>query len=61
MSNSFLTSLAPIYAGLDQDAATNYQLSAMRAILADDVQGFVKTLKNFFANIPYSLTDRQNE
>ena len=61
VSNSFLTSLAPVYAGLDQDAATNYQLSAMRAILADDVQGFVKALKNFFANIPYSLTDRQNE
>ena len=61
VSNSFLTSLAPVYAGLDQDAATNYQLSAMRAILADDVQGFIKMLKNFFANIPYSLTDRQNE
>ena len=61
VSNSFLTSLAPIYAGLGQDAATNYQLSAMRAILADDVQGFVKVLKNFFANIPYNLTDRQNE
>ena len=61
VSNSFLTALAPVYAGLDHDAATNYQLSAMRAILADDVQGFVKALKNFFANIPYSLTDRQNE
>ena len=61
VSNSFLTSLAPVYAGLDQDAATNYQLLAMRAILADDVQGFVKALKNFFANIPYNLTDRQNE
>ena len=61
VSNSFLTSLAPVYAGLNQDAASNYQLSAMRAILADDVQGFVKALKNFFANIPYSLTDRQNE
>ena len=61
VSNSFLTSLAPVYAGIGQDAATNYQLSAMRAILADDVAGFVKVLKNFFANIPYSLTDRQNE
>ena len=61
VSNSFLTSLAPVYAGIEQDAATNYQLAAMRAILADDVQGFVKMLKNFFANIPYSLTDRQNE
>ena len=61
VSNSFLTSLAPVYAGIGQDAATNYQLTAMRAVLADDVQGFVKTLKNFFANIPYNLTDRQNE
>ena len=61
VSNSFLTSLAPVYAGLGQDAATNYQLSAMRAVLADDVEKFVKALKNFFANIPYNLTDRQNE
>ena len=61
VSNSFLTALAPVYAGLDHDASTNYQLSAVRAILADDVQVFVKTLKNFFANIPYNLTDRQNE
>ena len=61
VSNSFLTSLAPVYAGIGQDEATNYQLLAIRAILSDDVRGFVKALKNFFANIPYSLTDRQNE
>ena len=61
VSNSFLTSLAPVYAGLGQDAATNYQLAAMRAILADDAEKFVKALKSFFANIPYNLTDRQNE
>ena len=61
VSDSFLTALAPVYAGLDRDAATNYQLAAMRSVYADDVQGFVKALKSFFSNIPYNLTDRQNE
>ena len=61
VENSFLTQLAPVYAGLDETVSVNYQITAARALHAGDVEKFVKTLKNFFANIPYSLTDRQNE
>ena len=61
VENSFLTQLAPVYAGLDETRSVNYQFAAAEAILSGDVEKFVKTLKNFFANIPYNLTDRQNE
>ena len=61
VENSFLTQLAPVYAGLDPDRSINYQFAAAEALVAGDAEKFVKILKNFFANIPYSLTDRQNE
>ena len=61
VENSFLTQLAPVYAGLNADRSINYQFAAAEALLAGDVERFVKALKGFFANIPYSLTDRQNE
>ena len=61
VTDSFLSSLAPIYAGLGPTEATNYQFAAQEALLVGDAERFVKTLKSFFANIPYSLTDRQNE
>ena len=61
VESTFLTELAPIYAGLDPSRSSNFQFAASEAILAGDVDGFVKTLKSFFANIPYDLTDRQNE
>ena len=61
VTDSFLSSLAPIYAGLGQTESTNYQFAAQEALLDGDVSRLVKVLKCFFANIPYSLTDRQNE
>ena len=61
VENSFLTQLAPVYAGLDADRSINYPFAAAEALVAGDAEKFVKVLKNFFANIPYSLTDRQNE
>ncbi|MDO5318791.1 MAG: AAA family ATPase [bacterium] len=61
VENSFLTQLAPVYAGLNADRSINYQFAAAEALLAGDAERFVKALKGFFANIPYSLTDRQNE
>ena len=61
VENSFLTQLAPVYAGLDADRSINYQFAAAEALIAGDAEKFIKVLKNFFANIPYSLTDRQNE
>ncbi|MGN0847200.1 MAG: PD-(D/E)XK nuclease domain-containing protein, partial [Kiritimatiellia bacterium] len=61
VENSFLTQLAPVYAGIDETRSMNYQFAAADALVAGDVEKFVKVLGNFFANIPYSLTDRQNE
>ena len=61
VTDSFLSSLAPIYAGLGQSESTNYQFAAQEALVDGDVNRLVKVLKNFFANIPYNLTDRQNE
>ena len=61
VENSFLTQLAPVYAGIDETKSVNYQITAARALIAGDTEKFIKILRNFFANIPYSLTDRQNE
>jgi len=61
VSASFLSCLAPIYAGVDRGDSVNYQFAACEALYTGDVEKFFKTLRCFFANIPYSLTDRQNE
>ena len=61
VTDSFLSSLAPVYAGLGPTETTNYQFAAQEALLAGDAARFVKSLRGFFANIPYNLTDRQNE
>ena len=58
---SFLHDLAPVYSGLREDQAGSAQIAAMTALYDHDVPKFVKALKTFFSNIPYSLTDRQNE
>ena len=61
VTDSFLSSLAPVYAGLGQTESTNYQFAAQEALLDGDADRLVKVFKSFFANIPYNLTDRQNE
>jgi hypothetical protein len=58
---SFLHDLAPVYSGLREDQAGSAQIAAMTALYDHDVPKFLKALKTFFSNIPYSLTDRQNE
>ena len=58
---SFLHAIAPVYSGLGEDAAGAAQIAAITALYDHDVPKFVKALKTFFSNIPYSLTDRQNE
>lgn len=58
---SFLRDIAPVYSGMGDDAANSAQLAAVSALYEHDVPKFVKALKAFFANIPYCLTDRQNE
>ena len=58
---SFLRRLVPAYTGLDDAYAESAQFKAAKALYAHDVPKFLKALKAFFANIPYDLTDRQNE
>ena len=61
VQNSFVTRLAPAYTGLEPARAESAQFAAAEALYAHDMPKFVKALKAFFSNIPYNLTDRQNE
>ena len=61
VQNSFVSKLAPAYSGLGEARAESAQIAAAEALYEHDVVKFMKALKAFFANIPYSLTDRQNE
>ncbi|MGN0844075.1 MAG: PD-(D/E)XK nuclease domain-containing protein, partial [Kiritimatiellia bacterium] len=61
VEDSFVTQLAPAYTGQPEDFSLTAQANAAKALYAHDVPGFLKILKGFFANIPYDLTDRQNE
>ena len=61
VENSFLTSVMPVYTGIPDEGLVNHQFAAAEALYDGDVEKFVKALRSFFANIPYNLTDRQNE
>ena len=59
--NSFLKEVATAYTGLDEGIARSVQLDAVKALHAHKPERFVAALRRLFANIPYDLTDRQNE
>ena len=61
VENSFLKSLAGVYVGQDDTDSSNISRRAREALLARDPEGFVEAFRQFFAAIPYDLTDRQNE
>ncbi|MBQ3288524.1 MAG: ATP-binding protein [Kiritimatiellae bacterium] len=61
VANSFTARLVPAYVGMDALFAESATFEAARALYAHDVPRFLKALRAFFANIPYDLTDRQNE
>ncbi len=61
VESSFVSRLVPVYAGLDDARAESVQLAAAEALYAHDVPKFLKALKSFFFDIPYDMTDRQNE
>ena len=61
VANSFTARLVPAYVGMDALLAESATFEAARALYAHDVPRFLKALRAFFANIPYDLTDRQNE
>ena len=59
--SSFLEFLVPAYTSTDDRRSGVAVFSAAKALYAHDVPAFLKNLKYFFQNIPYDLTDRQNE
>ena len=61
VENSFVSKLVPAYAGLGQARSESAQIAACEALYAHDVPKFMKALKTFFTDIPYDMTDRQNE
>ena len=61
VENSFLTDLSSVYVGTDNSGSANIAAAANKALLSRDPEGFVEAFRQFFAAIPYDLTDRQNE
>ncbi len=61
VENSFVTLVAGTYTGLDSSLSSSYAVTAASALCGHDVPKFLKALKAFFADIPYDMTDRQNE
>ena len=61
VENSFLKSLAGVYVGQDDVDSHNISRRAREALRARDPDAFIEAFRQFFAAIPYDLTDRQNE
>ena len=61
VENSFLVDLSALYIGTDNSGSANIAAEVVNALLARDPEAFVEAFRQFFAAIPYDLTDRQNE
>ena len=61
IEHSFLKRVVGAYVGQDCDRTSGFAFAAAKALYSHDVPKFLKALKAFFTDIPYSLTDRQNE
>ena len=61
VENSFLRDVVGAYTGRDASYTSSYAFTAGDALYEHDVPKFLKALKSFFIDIPYDLTDRQNE
>ena len=61
VENSFLKNLSAAYVGQDTSYTVNVAARVVNALRARDPEGFVEAFRQFFAVIPYDLTDRQNE
>ena len=59
--DAFNSSLMPVYTDIDGIELGSVQTRCAEALLAHDVDGFVESMKDFFANVPYTLTDRGGE
>ncbi len=58
---AFSESLMKAYSSLGETAFTRAKLDCYYALVAHDLPAFFKSLAVLFANVPYDLTDRQNE
>jgi hypothetical protein len=61
VENSFLRSLSTVYIGREEAETVNISRLAREALRRRDPEGFIEAFRQFFATIPYDLTDRQNE
>ena len=61
VENSFLRQVVPAYTGQERNRANDIQADAVNALYDHEPATFVASLKRLFANVPYDLTDRQNE
>ena len=61
IEHSFLKRVVGTYVGQDPSRSSGYAFAAGQALYAHDVARFLKALKSFFSDIPYDMTDRQNE
>ena len=61
IEHSFLKRVVGAYVGQDCDRASSFAFAAAKALYGHDIPKFLKALKSFFSDIPYDLTDRQNE
>ena len=61
VENSFLRDVVGAYTGQPNDRTSGFATIAGESLYAHDVPKFLKALKAFFADIPYDMTDRQNE
>ena len=61
IESSFLENLVGAYVGQEASDSSGYAFEAGKALYAHDVPKFLKSLKAFFSDIPYDMTDRQNE
>ena len=61
VESAFLTQLLPVYTGVGSTRSWDAQSAAVRALRMGDIEKFVSVLKSIFADVPYDLTDRQNE
>ena len=61
VENSFLKDLSAAYIGQDTSYTVNVAARVVNVLRARDPEGFVEAFRQFFAAIPYDLTDRQNE
>ncbi len=61
VESSFLGELSKLYSGNEANAGKELVSRIGNKLRSRDPEGFIEAFKSFFGEIPYDLTDRQNE